>query len=160
MKRWSQDTAIFIGVLVSFLLLLFLVGISEYGSYKKIPIVMKVLPHATFNDTQVSLMVADTPALRAKGLSGRPALEPNTGMLFVFDQLEYPGIWMKDMAFSIDVLWLNADNVIVDIYESLSPDTYPQVFSPRAKAQFVIELPRGFVAQHEIKIGDVVTIKK
>ena len=121
---------------------------------------MQVLPHAVFGDVQVSLVVADTPATRAKGLSGRTSLEPNTGMLFVFDQLEYPGIWMRDMQFPIDVLWLNADNVIVDIRESLSPDTYPQVFAPRAKAQFVIELPSGFVAQHEIKIGDVVTIKK
>lgn len=160
MKRFTQDTVIFIGVIVSLLLLLFLASISRYGSYDRIPLVMKVLPHATFGDTQVSLIVVDTQATRVKGLSGRTALAPNEGMLFVFDQLGYQGIWMKDMLFPIDILWLDASTTIVDIRESVSPATYPQVFAPKAKALYVIELPRGFVAEHEIKIGDQVTIKK
>ncbi|MEK9131407.1 MAG: DUF192 domain-containing protein [Patescibacteria group bacterium] len=160
MKRFTQDTVIFIGVIVSLLLLLFLASISRYGSYDRIPLVMNVLPHATFGDTQVTLTVADTQASRTKGLSGRPGLGADEGMLFVFEQLGYPGIWMKDMQFSIDVLWLDQTNTIVDIREVVSPETYPQVFAPKAKSIFVIELPAGFVQEHEIKIGDQISIKK
>ena len=161
MKRFTQDTIILIGVTISLLLLLFLASISRYGSYDKIPLVMRVLPHATFGgDTQVLLTVADTPTTRAKGLSGRPSLASGEGMLFIFDQLGYPGIWMKDVLFPIDILWLDENNMIVDVRESVAPETYPQVFAPQVKALFVIEVPSGFVAEHEIKIGDQVTIKK
>lgn len=53
------------------------------------------------------LLVADTPQKRQQGLSGREKLLPNTGMFFKFDTLEQQGIWMKDMNFSIDILWLD-----------------------------------------------------
>jgi uncharacterized membrane protein (UPF0127 family) len=160
MKRWSQDTGIFIGVLAALLLLLFLAGISRYGSYDRIPLVAQVLPHAVFGDTKVTLTVADTQATRAKGLSGHAPLLPTEGMLFVFDQPTYPGMWMKDMLFPIDIVWLDQNSIIVDIKDSVGPETYPQVFAPRAKSLYVVELPAGFAKRHEIKIGDQVTIKK
>ena len=74
-------------------------------------------------------------------------------MLFVFEQLGYPGIWMKDMQFSIDVLWLDQTNTIVDIREVVSPETYPQVFAPKAKSIFVIELPADSYKNTKLKLA-------
>ena len=53
-----------------------------------------------------SLTVADTEASRIQGLSGTPSLSPNGGMLFDFEADGAHGIWMKDMKYPIDIVWL------------------------------------------------------
>jgi uncharacterized membrane protein (UPF0127 family) len=103
---------------------------------------------------ELRLSVARTTEDKARGLSGRDFLEPNTGMIFVFEQDDYYGIWMKDMKFPIDVIWLDDLKNIVDVKEGLLPDTYPTVFYPMALARFVVELESGFIETHQIIVGD------
>ena len=98
------------------------------------------------------LLVADTPQKRQQGLSGREKLLPNTGMFFKFDTLEQQGIWMKDMNFSIDILWLD-ENCKAVAFKSASPDSYPETFTPKVPALYVVELPVGSIAS-EVEIGD------
>lgn len=98
------------------------------------------------------LYVADTPSKRQQGLSGREKLLPNTGMVFKFDTLEQQGIWMKDMNFSIDILWLDEKCKVV-AFKSASPESYPETFTPKAKALYVVELPEGSVSD-KVQVGD------
>ena len=91
---------------------------------------------------------------RIKGLSDTPYLPENVVKLFVFDSLGYPSIWMKDMNYSIDIIWVNDKNKIVHIVKEASPDSYPTSFTPDAPALYVIETASGFVAKNNIKIGD------
>lgn len=100
--------------------------------------------------------IADTPEKRTLGLSGRNTLLPDTGMLFVFEQPGAHGMWMKDMRFSIDILWLNDAHEIVHIEERVSPSTYPTSFSSPTPASLVLELPAGFTAAHAISPGDTI----
>ena len=102
----------------------------------------------------IKVIVAQTPEERQKGLSGREGLGANEGMLFVFPTDGLWGFWMKDMRFSIDILWLSADGTIIYIAPNVSPDTYPQTFEPPAPARYVLELPAGYVAYHDVNIGD------
>jgi hypothetical protein len=103
--------------------------------------------------TTVSAWIADTPDERRRGLSGYATLPENQGMLFVFEEPGAYGMWMKDMNFSIDVVWISAGGVIVDVRENISPDTYPEVFTPRTSAQYVLELPADFVKTYGISVG-------
>jgi uncharacterized membrane protein (UPF0127 family) len=98
--------------------------------------------------------VARTWPDRIKGLSGTPYLPENVVKLFVFDSIGYPSIWMKDMNYSIDIIWVNDKNKIVHIVEEASPDSYPTSFTPDAPALYVIETASGFVAKNKIKVGD------
>ena len=66
-------------------------------------------------DVNYSLELVSTDATRQQGLSGKPNLEPNTGMLFDFKQNGYWQIWMKDMNFAIDILWLNNQKQVVRV---------------------------------------------
>lgn len=100
--------------------------------------------------------VARTWPDRIKGLSGTPYLPENVVKLFVFDSLGYPSIWMKDMNYSIDIIWVNDKNKIVHIAKEASPDSYPTSFTPDAPALYVIETASGFVDKNNIKIGDEV----
>lgn len=104
----------------------------------------------------VKATVAGTSETRARGLGGREELAENEGMLFVFDSDASWGFWMKDMRFAIDILWISSDGKILDMRESVSPATYPSVFTPRAPARYVLELPAGFGKSHDVKIGDAV----
>lgn len=108
----------------------------------------------TVDDTSIYVDVADTNVSRQRGLSGRDGLVPNGGMLFVFDSDGTWGIWMKDMLFSIDIVWLAQDGTILTIATDVAPDTYPKVFYPTSPARYVVELPAGFIKAHDIAVGD------
>lgn len=106
----------------------------------------------------VRVTIADTEAKREQGLSGRQGLAPHEGMLFIFQKDDRYAFWMKDMLFSIDILWLSADGTVVYIAPSVSPDTYPQAFVSSTPARYVLELPAGYAAAHGVKLGDKVQL--
>jgi uncharacterized membrane protein (UPF0127 family) len=106
-----------------------------------------------FATTSITVEVADTETLRNQGLSGRSGLAPGQGMLFVFDDDNPAQIWMKDMLFPIDIVWLSADGAVITVTPDVSPDTYPEVFSPAQWARYVLELPAGYAQSHHIAEG-------
>ena len=103
-----------------------------------------------------SVLVADTPTKRALGLSGREELSSGNGMLFVFGTLGDHSLWMKDMNFAIDILWINENKEIIYILEHVAPETYPTAFTSPEDALFVLEFPMGTVAKAGINLGDKV----
>ena len=109
-------------------------------------------------DTPLAVEVADTESLREQGLSGRDSLPEGQGMLFVFEQDGLWGIWMKDMRFPIDIVWADASGTVITIAPGIAPDTYPNSFYPTAPARYVLELPAGFAAAHDIAIGSKIVI--
>ena len=66
--------------------------------------------------------IADTAFLQTKGLSGRPSLPKNYGMLFVFDDLGIRKFWMKDVPFPLDFVWIR-ENKVVGIVYGAEPET-------------------------------------
>lgn len=120
--------------------------------------------------------LATTEPEQVQGLSGRTSLAANSGMLFVFNKSGYWGIWMKDMFFPIDVLWIkdnangdvgNAsdngganDNLkITDIVENMSPASYPKDYLPSVPVSYVLEIPAGTVKEDKIVVGQNVIIQ-
>jgi len=104
--------------------------------------------------TTITVELATTEAEREQGLSGRASLAEGSGMLFVFDEDGDWGIWMKDMQFAIDILFLSENGSVVSINANVSPDTYdtdpPQIFYPPLAVRYVLELPAGYAAAHNI----------
>lgn len=109
----------------------------------------------TLAGANVRVTIARTPAELERGLSGRSALAPDEGMLFVFEKDGRYAFWMKDMHFSIDIIWLAADSRVVYIAPNVSPDTYPRTFATKAASRFVLEVPAGWAAEHQVHIGDI-----
>ncbi len=131
---------------------------STQNSTPEVP--QALLPTLSFGITTLSVILADTDALREQGLSGRTGLQSNTGMLFEFESAGYPAIWMKDMLFSIDILWLDDNFTVVELAENISPETYPKIFSPRIPARYVLEVPAGFSRAHSITRGSTGTFSR
>jgi hypothetical protein len=114
--------------------------------------------HAQLGGATLVLEVADTEALQSKGLSGRTALQEGEGMLFVFPEDGQHGFWMKDMQFSIDIVWLDSSYRVVDVKKDATPVSYPEIFTPASPARYVVEIPAGFFNEHHLKTGDTLEI--
>ena len=65
--------------------------------------------------------VVDTPESITKGLSGRKVLPQRQGMLFVFPKTEVHSMWMPNMYFPLDFVWIDDQKNIVKIQENVSP---------------------------------------
>lgn len=94
-----------------------------------------------------------TDEARERGLSGRPTLPDDQGMAFGFATPGRYCVWMKDMKFSLDVVWLNQDQKIIKIMRQVSPNTYPTSFCPSSNAQYILELAGGVANQVHLKVG-------
>ena len=103
--------------------------------------------------TEIFVDIADTLAERTKGLSGRDMLPANAGLLFVFDINDKHAIWMKDMKFPIDIIWIDERFIITDIVENVSPSSFPEIFEPKNSARYVLETNAGFTRKNGINIG-------
>ncbi|MFZ2886220.1 MAG: DUF192 domain-containing protein [Minisyncoccia bacterium] len=106
--------------------------------------------------TSLEVAIADTDSERGQGLSDVTELEENTGLLFEFQEDGQHSFWMKDMLFSIDMLWITANGAVVHVEHSVSPDTFPQSFTSPTPARYVLEVPAGFAEQHGIGVGSKV----
>ncbi len=109
---------------------------------------------------RLNLEVVDTERERTRGLSGRESLGKNAGMLFVFPVSNTYGFWMKDMNFSIDIVWLDENFEIVYIKEEVSPETYPESFRPDTPARYVLEVNAGVMNEMgKNRIGQTLNIE-
>ncbi len=107
--------------------------------------------------------VADTLGARMKGLSGREVLGENEGMLFVFSSSGDQGFWMKDMKFSIDIVWIQ-DDEIVGFEENVQPVEGKSVFGlkiyhPPEPVNKVLEVKAGMVKKYGFQAGDIIVIQ-
>lgn len=106
----------------------------------------------------VSVTIADDVAERQQGLSGVESLDELEGKLFMFDVEGYYDIWMKDMRFPIDIIFINNELEIVHIEENVLPETYPLTFTSPVPARFVLETNAHFARSFNVSVGERVLI--
>lgn len=104
---------------------------------------------------EFSVEIAADAASRQKGLGGREKLCLECGMLFVFEKIEKHSFWMKDMRFSLDILWI-ADKKVVFMAENVPLELLTKI-SPLVAADRVLEINAGLCAQYGIKVGTEVS---
>jgi uncharacterized membrane protein (UPF0127 family) len=138
---------------------LFLLEKNGEGGGKSAILVPQKETIITFKNATVRAETADTPASRIRGLSGAAPLGEGEGMWFDFITPGLPGIWMKEMKFSLDILWFNEDFRLVYMKENAEPFSYPEVFTPSSPARFVLEVPAGFAQKHGVVLGETVSVQ-
>ncbi len=95
---------------------------------------------------------------RSVGLSKYPAIEDTQGMLFTYDKPAEACIWMKDMKFPIDIVWLDAYRKIVKIEVDVDPTTYPKTFCSEVLAKYVIELNQYVSEYAGLEVGQQLSL--
>ncbi len=101
-----------------------------------------------------TLEVAETPESRARGLSERPDLDQDRGMLFLFDRAGVYPFWMKDTLIPLDIIWLQ-DGEIKDIVTLQAPTStlFTPIHMPLALANAALELNAGEAEKLGLKVG-------
>jgi uncharacterized membrane protein (UPF0127 family) len=112
----------------------------------------------TIGGQTIYVDLAENPAQQELGLGNRAALGAHQGMLFIFPTDDIHMFWMKDMSFSIDMIWFSADGTVIYIAPNVAPSTYPDAFGPNEVSRYVLEVPANFAATYGIKVGNQATL--
>lgn len=96
--------------------------------------------------------IVSTPEEKARGLSGRDYIDRDAAMVFEFDQSKQHCLWMKDMKFAIDMVWLDESGRITAIERDVAPETYPKSFCHDGKT--VVEFAAGTADRLPMYVGD------
>jgi len=130
--------------------------ISLFLLVSALPATAEDMPVITLTIKQQTLQseVVTTPETRAKGLMNRFSLQPDHGMLFVFDQPQPLGFWMKNTYVPLSIAFIDGDGRILNI-EDMKPLDESTHFS-RGAALFALEMKQGWFKAKNIAAGDVV----
>jgi uncharacterized membrane protein (UPF0127 family) len=99
--------------------------------------------------------VASSPETRALGLMYREKLPNDEGMLFLFEEQEFHGFWMKNCKIAIDIVWMDSERRVVHLAERVPPcrrDPCPS-YVPMRQASFVLEMSAGQARREGVQIG-------
>lgn len=140
-----------------FLVVLFIIGFIIFEALPRGLGISDGRDSLVVGEETFSIDVARNAVERARGLSGRESLGANEGLLFLFDNPDFHGFWMKDMKFPIDMVWIRGDKV-VGWQEYAQPDDSPDraVYYPPEPADKVLEVPAGTVFRLGLRIDDII----
>jgi uncharacterized membrane protein (UPF0127 family) len=101
--------------------------------------------------------IAATVRDRARGLMERESLDPDSGMLFVYETPQTVSFWMLNTKIPLDVGFIRPDLTISSIttMKPFATDTHRSTES----VQFALELAAGEFTRRGIRVGDTVVIK-
>ncbi|MGM0439837.1 MAG: DUF192 domain-containing protein [Chlamydiota bacterium] len=100
--------------------------------------------------------IADTKDTQRQGLMNRESLEPDCGMLFVFDKDVNNGFWMKDTTIPLSIAFIAKEGIINEICE-LEPLSL-KVFNPQKPYRYALEVNQGYFDNKKINAGNLVFI--
>lgn len=96
---------------------------------------------------------------RTQGLSGRPSLDVDRAMLFVYEEDGPRTFWMPDMHFPLDMVWIRSDCVVDGVTSDVPnpPLDTPRDQLPRypstGPVRFILEINAGQAETHGIVPG-------
>ena len=100
----------------------------------------------------IEIEVANTESKRQIGLMNRSQMEENRGMLFMFDQDNSTGFWMKDTRIPLDIIFVGADSTVINVQKNAKP--YDRTNYPAAAPyRYALEVNGGSADKWGIKEG-------
>ena len=85
------------------------------------------------------------------GLSGRSSISPGSGMLFPVKPAKLVKVWMKDMRFPIDILFVK-DNRVIQVVEKAPPCKTTEA-CPRYMSESPVDTIIELHPDTEVKVG-------
>jgi hypothetical protein len=111
------------------------------------------------NDRVIKLEVARTVQERRIGLMNRPRIVPDRGMGFAVSPPRDVEIWMKQMRFPIDIIFLRNGRIKAIQLQALPCQTKVcPTYQAGTPVDQVIELAAGQANNLDLKVGDLLTI--
>jgi uncharacterized membrane protein (UPF0127 family) len=110
----------------------------------------------TLGSRNYTLEIANDTAERERGLMRRDSMASDHGMIFVFPVEQKLGFYMKNTRIPLDIIYVNANGVVVSVKQMRPYDQ--TTVSSDGPAKWAIELNQGQAAECGVKAGDQLTI--
>jgi uncharacterized membrane protein (UPF0127 family) len=104
----------------------------------------------------VRLEIAATAQQQETGLMYRKTLDPDSGMIFVWDQPVQDSFWMENTYIPLTVAFLDATGRVMETQDMEPLTTTPH--TPNAPYTYALEVNQGFFAAHGIEVGDQIQL--
>jgi uncharacterized protein len=96
--------------------------------------------------------ITETPESRAMGLMGRVLSDHTAGMLFLFEKAEPQVFWMRNTPTSLDIIFIDAENRVLNIARHTTPMS-DRNYASAGSARYVVEAMAGFAERFGIREG-------
>lgn len=151
--RWLDS----IGIAIAFIL----VSLSLYQVFEAKQRSAQVTHASLFVEgKQVAVLeVSEHHTEQARGLMGRSTLPVGKGMLFPVKPPRKVQVWMKDVNFALDIVFIRNEKVVSVVSEAkpcLGQKDCP-LYQPNSLVDAVIELPAGQARSLQLQVGTPIT---
>jgi hypothetical protein len=108
-----------------------------------------------FESHVFSVELATTAEKRARGLMFREHLDPDNGMLFVFEQEGMHPFWMKNTLIPLDIIWIDKNKTVVFLSKNTPPCQHVPcpTINPGKEAKYVLEVCGGTADRIGLEVG-------
>jgi len=109
------------------------------------------LPHGEALKAEVMISEDE----RHQGLTGRASLSEDRLMLFAYPEDGVHHVWMKGCKFPIDVAWLDAGGIVVQVAEALPPcprEPCP-IYGGEIGSRYFVEGNAGWLKDRGVAVG-------
>lgn len=123
---------------------------------------MKTTDKVTIGKQTFTVEVVKNTKDQQIGLTKYTKINDNQGMLFIFDDPDNYGFWMRNMKFSIDIIFIRGDKIVSFVQDAKPTEKgkEPTIYQPENPSDKVLEINAGLVKKYNIKKGDTVKIEK
>jgi uncharacterized membrane protein (UPF0127 family) len=110
-------------------------------------------------EVSLHVEIASKGKQRGTGLMNRPYLEPNGGMVFLFDEPRNGSFWMKDTLIPLSIAFWDGEMRIVAMLDMEPCRAEPcRYYTPGVTYRGAVEVNRGWFKTHGVQLGDTVEL--
>jgi uncharacterized membrane protein (UPF0127 family) len=108
------------------------------------------------DENELDVWIAETPEQHIEGLQAVDEIAGDEGMLFVWDEPADRVFEIKDVGYSLDVIFVAEDGHVMAV-EGLEPGA-TEVASAGEPVLWVVETRAGWAAEHGVAEGSTLTL--
>jgi hypothetical protein len=103
---------------------------------------------------RLNVEIARTPEEKARGLMFRKSLPQDQGMLFIYEDSDIRGFYMKNTYIPLSLAYIDENRQVFQLVDMEPLDEESHLSTK--PAQFVLEVNRGWFEKNNVKVGDIV----
>ena len=103
--------------------------------------------------SKIDIEIADNTPERMQGLMYRKSMDENRGMLFIFQDYEQRGFYMRNTIIPLDIIFLDSAKQVLKIHKNTTPFS-ERTLESGMPAKFVVEVNAGYTDRYGIEDGD------
>jgi hypothetical protein len=90
----------------------------------------------------IDIEIAETEQARLTGMMGRSGIPRQSGMLFIMDDVDARGMWMKNTPLPLDIIFVGPDSHVINVVKRTTPFSLEEIL-PTAPKKYVVEVRAG-----------------